>query len=82
MERFVWNLNLSHIFSKLGAMAVFAIFNLQILLPKYETGSFTMYICTKYQKPKQNFRLDIESNRKRSRRLRLVVLNSVQISVR
>jgi len=65
-------------------MVVFAIFNFQILLPKYETGSFRIYsyICTKYQKPKQDFRLDIESNRKHSRRLRLVVLNSVQISVR
>jgi len=63
-------------------MEVFVIFNLQILLQKHEAGSFRVYICTKHQKPTQNFRLNIESNRKRSRRLRLVVLNSVQISVR
>jgi len=63
-------------------MAIFAIFNLQKQLQKYEAGSFRMYICTKHQKLRQNFRLDRESNRKRSRRLRLVVLNSVQISVR
>jgi hypothetical protein len=63
-------------------MAVIIIFNFQKLLQKYEAGSFRMYICTKHQKPKQNFLLDIENNRNPSRRLRLVLLNSVQISVR
>ena len=63
-------------------MAVFAIFNLQILLQKYEAGSFRIYISTKHHKPRQHFRIDVESNRKLSRRLCLAVLNSVQISVR
>ena len=63
-------------------MAVFAILNLQVLLQKYEACSFWIYICTKLHKPRQNFRLDIESNRKLSRRLRLAILNSVQISFR